>query len=249
MPITIAMDRAQGLAVMAAACRSHLPAEVRFPRSSGPPMTSPTTFLAQNEELVYIQRPAGSDGPIEPAIGERVWMTFNIQGRRFGLEAVVRGPKQVSIGGGLKVGAIELGPPCRVYEVRRRGEYRVPLWGMAPVPAHLQPLFVGKSDAAMPAEPFHAELQNVSVSGVAVLVNPPSAAGLAVGQNFLMDFLLPGYDEPFNFAVTVRHLRRMPHSGVCLMGLRFIPGDDAQTNHEAIRKIRAFAEVHRRLRS
>jgi len=120
---------------------------------------------------------------------------------------------------------------------------------MSPVVAHFEPLPVGKADRTVPAESFDAELQNISVSGVAALVAAPRQGGLIVGQNYLIDFSLPGYDEPFSFAVTVRHVRRMTHSGACLVGLRFIPGDDARVTQQAIKKIRAFAEIHRRLRS
>ncbi len=248
MPITVTLDRQQGQDAVSAACRARLSAEIRLRVGQDSPVVLTTTLLTYDPHGLFVERPHGPDGPVEAGVGEWVSLIFNQQGRRIGLEAQVRGSKTISLAKGAMADALELTAPSRVYEVQRRGDYRVPLWNMTPIVAHFEPLPIGRAGAEESFRPFEAELQNISVGGVAALVGPSNDFRLDVGQNYLVDFLLPGSPTSFHLAVTVRHIRSMTHTQARLVGLKFIPDDDGQTNQKAVRKIREFAEVHRRLR-
>jgi c-di-GMP-binding flagellar brake protein YcgR len=249
MPITVTLDREQTQAVISAACRARQHAEIRLRPHEGPPITRPTTLLMVDAHRLYVERPTAPAGPLEPAPGEQILLTFNTQGRRFKLETTVSGARPIVIADGVTADAIELKSPRTLYELQRRADYRVPLWNKAPVIAHFEPLPVGPVEVAARAVPFRAELQNISAGGVAALVTPSGTSTLARGQSYLMDFFLPGGDEPFNFIVTVRHVRPMTHSDTRLVGFKFVAGDDAGANRQAIQKIRSFVEVHRRLKA
>jgi len=249
MPIAVTLARPQGEQVVSDACQRRQAAEIRLRQPDAPPLTLPTVLLAVDAETLHVERACGPDGPVEPAPGEWVQIVFNADDRRFRLDAVVCGSKTLTVGPTATVDAIELERPERVCELQRRIEYRVPLWGTAPVTAHFEPLPVGNSHDAALAEPFHAELQNISAGGVAALVDQSVRTCLATGQHYMMDFFLPGSEEPFTFAVKIQHIRRLAHNDDRLIGLKFLPGDDSETRHESLREVRQFVEVQRRLKS
>lgn len=249
MPIAVTLSRPQGEQVVSEACQRRQPAEIRLRQPDAPSLTLPTVLLAMDANALHIERARGPDGPVEPAPGEWVQVAFNADDRRFRLDTVVRGPKTLAIDQTATVDAIALDRPERVCELQRRAEYRVPLWSTTPVTAHFEPLPIGSSDDAALAEPFHAELQNISAGGVAALLDQSVRTCLAIGQHYMMDFFLPASEEPFTFAVKMQHIRRLAHSDDRLIGLKFLPGDDSETRRESLREIRQFVEVQRRLKS
>ncbi len=248
MPIAVTLDRDQGRNIVTKACRRGQSAEVRFSRPDGPAAAVPTALLAIERDALFIKRPVGPHGPVEPVPGDQVQITFNVGGRRFSLETAVKDPGICRLDTHTNVDAIPLDYPQRVCELQRRAEYRVPLWNTAPITAHLEPLPLGGSDGTPLAEPFHGRLQNISAGGVAVLVDRSVRACLAGGQHYLLEFFLPGGEEPFAFAVSVRHVRRIAHSNDRLIGLKFMPGDDGEPPRRAIQRVREVVETQRRLK-
>ncbi|MBN1347614.1 MAG: PilZ domain-containing protein [Phycisphaerae bacterium] len=251
MPITVSLEREQAEKVLSAACHRRQPVEIRLAVEEGERRRVSTVLLAADGQGLFVERPVGPDGAVEPAPGTQITLSFNSGGRRYGLETIVRGTKMIQLaqGEGAKADTIECEPAQRVYELQRRAEYRVPLWSTAPIVAHFEPLPVSAKPDVPPAEPFHAELQNISAGGVAALVDPSVRACLAGGQCYLLEFYMPGGEEPFSFAVRVQHIRRLTHNDARLIGLKFLPGDDVESTRRAIQEIREFVDVHRRLKS
>lgn len=249
MPITVTLERHQGVGSVSDACTRRQPAEFRCVRRDGAELVLPTVLLDLTDSSLIVEMPHGPDGPVEPAEGDQVQITFNAEERRLSLETVVRGPRDWHIGPATPVSAIELERPKRICELQRRADYRIPLSGRLSVIAHLEPLPIDSLEEGTIAEAFHAELHNISAGGVAAVVNPSVPACLVVGQHYMMDFYLPGCEEPFTFAVKIQHLRRLTHSGARLIGLKFIPGEDSELSYRALREIRSYVEVQRRLKS
>jgi len=249
MPITIPLDRDQGEDVVRAAGRSWRKADIRFLADGASPSSLPTKMLKSGEQSFFVERPVGPDGPVDAVAGVQAVVTFSLPSRRFQVETTIRGRRQIEFAPGTRIDAIELSLPHRVSEIQRRADYRVPLWSAAPVIAQFEPLPVGGAHDDFSAEAYQAELQNISVGGVAALVDATTAPHLKAGQTFRMTFSLPGREEVFNFIVRVQHIRPMKHVELRLIGLKFLPGDDAQVNRQAIQTIRSFVEVHRRMRS
>lgn len=248
MPITITLEPDQAEAVLSGACQRRCSATVRFHRSGGSVEDLPTNLLAVDRGALHVLRPTGADGPIEPASDEQVTITFDDEGRLFQVETVVRGSKTVALDAEASADAIKLALPHRVVEFQRRSDYRVPLWRTMPVTAHFEPMPVGPAEDVPPAEPFHAQVQNIGAGGVAALVEPSVRACLALGQHFLMDFFLPGCDDSFSFAVRVQHVRRVAHNDARLIGFKFVPSDNGESTRQVIRQIRSFVQVSRRLK-
>jgi len=248
MPIAITLERDQAELVVAEACKSRQAAEIRFDQTDGPPVILSTALLALKAERIYVERPIGPDGPVEPPPGQAVHITFNAGSQRFGVDTAVQGSKVLQLDSETSADALELGRPKRVCELQRRAEFRVPLWSGDPVTAHFEPLYIGDAGEGALPEPFHATLQNISVGGVAALVSSSVRAYLAAGQHYMMDFFLPNCDDPFSFAVKVQHIRRLAHSHGRLIGLKFMPGDDSESWRRDIRQIRSFVDLHRRLK-
>lgn len=248
MPITITLERDKASAVLARAVQNRSPASMRVQRQDGDIATYSTPIVTVGDKGVFVERPTGSDGPVEFVRGEKVRLTFSDGEDQYGLEAAVHGSGTASIDAATQVDVIELSAPERVYQIQRRADYRVPLWSTIPVTAHFEPLPVGNSGELPPSDAFHAELQNISAGGVAALISPSVRACLGVGQHYMMDFFLPGCDDPFTFAVRVQHIRRLSHNDARLIGLRFLPGDDSEATRRSIQQIRSYVDVHRRLK-
>ncbi len=248
MPITITLERDKASAVLDRAAQTRCATSMRVQRSHGDVSTYETAIASVQTKGLFVERPTGPDGPVEIAPGETVRLVFSEGEDQYGVEASVRGSGTVAVDAKTEVDVIELAEPERVYQIQRRADYRVPLWSTKTVTAHFEPLPVGSSHDLPPAEAFHAELQNISAGGVAALISPSVRACLAAGQHYLMDFFLPGCDDPFAFAVCVQHIRRLSHSDARLIGLRFLPGDDSEATRRAIHQIRSYVDVHRRLK-
>lgn len=248
MPIAVTLESDQACRVLANASARKVVAEVRFHGEGESERRLSARLLGERIGRLWIERPVGPDGPVEVVSGSGVDVCFNWDDTRYGFEGDVLSSGPYALDEDTSAEAIELGRFRRAFELRRRADFRVPLWSTAPVMAHFEPLLVRTNEELPPSEAFHAELQNISAGGVAALVDPSDRACLAIGQHYMMDFYMPGCDEPFCFAVRVQHIRRLSHNDARLIGLKFLPGDDLDVTRRAIREIRSFVEVHRRLK-
>ena len=98
-----------------------------------------TILLARTSDALFVERPTGPDGAIEPAAGQETRITFQVDQQRYRLDAAVRGSRNYTIEPDVTANAIELDSPRRVCELQRRADYRIPLWGSTPVIAHFEP--------------------------------------------------------------------------------------------------------------
>jgi c-di-GMP-binding flagellar brake protein YcgR len=248
MPIAITLRDEEAKAIVAGACARRQVAELRCALPDGRLVDLRTLLISLTTDGLAVERPVGPAGPVEPAQGNQVHLTFSAEKRLVRLEAEVLGPREWTLETGVNLPAIELKTPHRVCELQRRADYRIPLLGPAPVMAHFEPLPTGTENDDAPPEPFHAELKNISAGGVAAVVSVSAQARLETGQHYTMKFFPLGGDKLFTFAVEIQHIRQLVDDEGRLIGLKFMPGNDGESYRQAIQEIRSFVDVQRRLK-
>ncbi len=213
------------------ACQRRSVAEIELEPQEGGLQLGRTRLIAWTDQALYIDRPNHDGIPLEIAPGTLTTLHFITGGERFSFRSRIIEDCNAPLGDGHSIPGFSLELPDQIYRDERRNDFRSSLASCAEVISTLVAL-----DAA---DTFQARIMNISAGGLAVIAVDLNGHKLARGNQYGINFELPGIKRTFEFQTELRHLRNLSGSGYVL-GLKFLPASDAAQMRHAIRQISQF---------
>ncbi len=215
------------------ACQRRSVAEIELEPQEGELQLGRTRLIAWTDDTLYIDRPNYNGIPLEIEPGTLTTIHFITGGERFSFRSRITEDCHVPLGDGHSLPGFAIQVPDQVYRDERRNDFRSSLGSCAEVIGTLKTLDAPAKDT------FQARVMNISAGGLAVIAVDVNGHNLARGNNYRIEFELPGIKRTFEFQTELRHLRNLRGSGY-ILGLKFLPVVNAAQMRYAVRQISQF---------
>jgi c-di-GMP-binding flagellar brake protein YcgR len=227
-------------------CSRNEPAEVHCEHDDDA-LVGRLRLLQLQSDLLCTDRPHFAIGSTTLARHQHVVIYFVNNGVRYMFRSRVARPRlYVALNADTRVAGMGLQIPSRILTQQRRSAFRVSVASKYLI-VSFQPMDVS---GEAQGEAFEGRITNVSSGGIGAVVEQQYWNSFALGQKFIIQFELPGVDDPFTFDVELRNFRKLTANPSYLIGVRFRPPADPR--HRAdIDRINHFvaAEERRQLRA
>lgn len=232
-----------------AGCARNVPAEIHYECRDGSVITGRVRLFELTERHILADRPTyvKNDGSIPP--GASVTVHFSIGGARYQFDSVIEETdRSVSLGGRTKMRGIALSKPSGLADSQRRACLRISMVGYDPVTVRLARPHPDLPNACrVDTEVLKGRIHDLSIGGLAVLVDHRVSDAVRQGDHFFLTFALPSIPEEFYLLGSVRHSHVVKASGSLRMGLCFHPWCGTRFTHDQRRISRFVVEHERRL--
>lgn len=233
--------------VVRAGCARNVRAEIHYERRDGSIITGRVRLFELTEHQILADKPTyvKNDGSIPP--GASVTVHFSLGGSRYQFDSVIEETdRSVSLSGQMKMRGIALSKPTGLADSQRRACLRVSMVGYDPITVCLARPHPDLPDACLvDAGVLKGWIHDLSVGGLAVLVDHRVPDAVHRGDHFFLTFALPSIAEDFYMLGSVRHSRVVKDSGSLRMGLSFRPWCGTRFAHDQ-RRISQFVVQHER---
>ncbi len=232
-----------------AGCARNVPAEIHYEHRNGSIITGRARLLELTECQILADRPKYLDRGGSIPAGASVTVHVSLGGSRYQFDSVIEETdRSISLGGRKKVRGIALGRPSELSDSQRRTCLRISVVGYDPITVALvRPHPRLPNACPVDAEIMKGRMHDLSVGGLAVLVDHRLPDTIRRGDHFFLTFALPFVEEEFYMLGSMRHSRVVAGSGSSCMGLSFRPWCGRRFAHDQRRMSQFVVEHERRL--
>ncbi|UCC29063.1 MAG: PilZ domain-containing protein [Phycisphaerales bacterium] len=224
-----------------------MPAEIYYERRHGSIITGRVRLFELTEHQILADRPTylNNDGSIP--CGASVTVHFSLGGSRYQFDSVIEETdRSVSLGGRTEMRGIALSKASGLADSQQRSDLRISMVGYDPITVRLARPHPDLPDACpVDAEILKGRIHDISIGGLAVLVDHRVPDAVHQGDHFFLTFVLPSIAEDFCMLGSVRHTRVVKASVSLRMGLSFHPWCGTRFAHDQ-RRISQFVVEHER---
>jgi len=230
-----------------AGCARNVPAEIHYEHRNGSIITGRARLLELTECQILADRPKYLDRGGSIPAGASVTVHVSLGGSRYQFDSVIEETnRSISLGGRKKVRGIALSKPTGLADSQRRARLRISMVGYDPITVELVRPHPDVSNACpVGAEIIEGRMHDLSVGGLAVLVDHRVPGAVHRGDHFFLTFALPSVAEEFYILGSVCHSRVVEASGSLRMGLSFRPWCGRRFIHDQ-RRLSLFVVEHER---
>ena len=215
------------------ACDKRGVADIELEWPDGEKQFGRMRLLEWDEHAIYTDRPTYHGMPLELACDLPVTVHFLLDGERYSFRTRIIEECRVCLDDKQAVPGFSLYVPGEVHRDERRHDFRTSLAKCVEVVCEMRLSDSGRQ------QPFNARVMNISAGGLAVIAVDLNDYEPRRGDEFIVDFNLPGINRKFTFNTEMRHLRNLKGQGF-IMGLKFLPDSNAAEMRHAVRQISQF---------
>ncbi len=217
--------------ILRQAIRRHLAVEIELETPEGDRVLARSILLGGDDQFVYLERPILDGMPLELASFMSAAVYIINQGERFVFSSWVGDECSVPLGD-QSVAGFSMPLPDQVFRHERRNDCRASLARCGEI--------IGTMIREEPCSSNpQVRLMNLSAGGAAVLMMDSKDHLLKFGGIYQLEFDLPGVKRLFRFRAELCHARQIAGAGF-LLGLKFLPEENAAEMRSAIRQISQF---------
>ena len=210
-------------ALLNEACARNLTVELHFHAPNDEVLVAKSRFLGLDEQHVFLDKPQSIGKPIELSLRQRFDAYMALQESRFAFQSqVVDLQRLMQLNRKMRVIGIVIARPTSIKEGQRRAYFRASLLGNRTVCANVHASSLEAEGAApINAQPFTAEMINLSVGGVALNVDIEHGRKIRIGDELFIGFDEPGEDQEYMLLAEVRQTRKIAEDTAVRLGMQF----------------------------
>ncbi len=221
------------LTLVQQACDRRSVAEIELDLLDGEKQFGRMRLIRWHDHAIYIDRPTCHGMPLELTSDVPATVHFLAGGERYSFRSRIIEECRVPLADNQTIPGFSIQTPDQAYRDERRHDFRASLGKCAEVISTLRPIDPPQECS------FSARVMNISAGGMAVIAIDLNGHRLSTGNQYGVEFDLPGVNRKFSFRTQLRHLRDLSGAGY-IMGLKFLPDSNAAEMRHAVRQISQF---------